>query len=51
MARIRVLLQTISKYCCRVGFFDDGFLKIDFAQRQVFLNQQLISLTRNNINC
>jgi two-component system KDP operon response regulator KdpE len=26
--------------------FDDGVLKIDFAHRQVFLNQQLISLTR-----
>lgn len=46
MARIRVLLRQFQNVAVESVFFDDGFLKIDFAQRQVFLNQQLISLTR-----
>ena len=28
------------------AIYDDGFLKIDFAQRQVYLKNQLIMLTR-----
>ena len=46
MARIRVLLRQFQNVAVESALFDDGFLKIDFAQRQVFLNQQLISLTR-----
>lgn len=46
MARIRVLLRQFQNIAVESAFFDDGFLKIDFAQRQVFVNQQLISLTR-----
>ncbi|WP_173910675.1 response regulator [Acinetobacter sp. Marseille-Q1618] len=46
MARIRVLLRQFQHATVETSFFDDGVLKIDFTQRQVFLNQQLISLTR-----
>ncbi|MFW1857565.1 response regulator [Acinetobacter defluvii] len=46
MARIRVLLRQFQHTTADTAIFDDGVLKIDFAQRQVFLNQQLISLTR-----
>lgn len=46
MARIRVLLRQFQPSAVDTAIFDDGVLKIDFAQRQVFLNQQLISLTR-----
>ena len=47
MARLRVLMRQHQ----HSGFvdaviFDDGALKIDFSKRQVFLNQQLLSLTR-----
>lgn len=46
MARIRVLLRQFQHTTVDTAFFDDGVLKIDFAQRQVFFNQQLLSLTR-----
>lgn len=46
MARIRVLLRQFQHTAVDTVIFDDGVLKIDFTQRQVFLNQQLISLTR-----
>lgn len=46
MARIRVLLRQYQNVAVESACFDDGVLKIDFANRQVFLNQQLISLTR-----
>lgn len=46
MARIRVLLRQFQNVVVESVIFDDGSLKIDFSQRQVFLNQQLISLTR-----
>ncbi|MCX5466338.1 response regulator [Acinetobacter nematophilus] len=46
MARIRVLLRQYQNVAVESACFDDGVLKIDFAHRQVFLNQQLISLTR-----
>ncbi len=45
MARIRVILRQVTTQP-EVSIFDDGMLKIDFAQRQVYLDQQLISLTR-----
>lgn len=45
MARIRVILRQVTTPPER-AIFDDGMLKIDFAQRQVYLNQQLLSLTR-----
>ncbi|MFW2078109.1 response regulator [Acinetobacter sp. ULE_I010] len=46
MARIRVLLRQFQNAVIESVIFDDGSLKIDFSQRQVFLNQQLVSLTR-----
>jgi len=46
MARIRALLRQFQNVAIETAIFDDGVLKIDFAQRQVFLNQQLISFTR-----
>ena len=46
MARIRVLLRQFQHTTVDTVVFDDGVLKIDFSQRQVFLNQELISLTR-----
>ena len=46
MARIRVLLHQAQHVVVESAVYDDGVLKIDFAHRQVFLNQQLISLTR-----
>ena len=46
MARIRVLLLQFQNAVIESVIFDDGSLKIDFSQRQVFLNQQLVSLTR-----
>ncbi len=46
MARIRVLLRQFQHTTADTAIFDDGVLKIDFSQRQVFFNQQLLSLTR-----
>lgn len=46
MARIRVLLRQYQHSTVYTAIFDDGVLKIDFSKRQVFLNQQLLSLTR-----
>ena len=46
MARIRVLLRQHQHSTVYKAIFDDGVLKIDFSKRQVFLNQQLLSLTR-----
>lgn len=46
MARIRVLLRQAQNLVVESAVYDDHVLKIDFAHRQVFLNQQLISLTR-----
>ncbi|WOE33202.1 MULTISPECIES: response regulator transcription factor [unclassified Acinetobacter] len=46
MARIRVLLRQFQQRTVTCAIFDDGMLKIDFAQRQVFLQQQLLALTR-----
>lgn len=46
MARIRVLLRQYQHVAVESAVFDDGVLKIDFAQRQVFLEQNLLSLTR-----
>ncbi|MDM1755097.1 response regulator [Acinetobacter cumulans] len=46
MARIRVLLRQHQHSTVYTTIFDDGVLKIDFSKRQVFLNQQLLSLTR-----
>ena len=46
MARIRVLLRQFQNLAVDEVVFYDGILKIDFAQRQIFLNQQLLSLTR-----
>lgn len=46
MARIRVLLRQHQHSTVDTAIFDDGVLKIDFSKRQVFLNQQLLSLTR-----
>ena len=46
MARIRVLLRQHQNTTVETVVYDDHVLKIDFAQRQVFLHQQLISLTR-----
>lgn len=45
MARIRVMLRHVA-VPVETAIYDDGQLKIDYAQRQVFLHQQLISLTR-----
>lgn len=46
MARIRVLLRQHQHSTVDTVIFDDGVLKIDFSKRQVFLNQQLLPLTR-----
>ncbi|MDA1170833.1 MAG: response regulator [Proteobacteria bacterium] len=46
MARIRVLLRQHQHSTVDTVIFDDGVLKIDFSKRQVFLNQQLLTLTR-----
>lgn len=46
MARIRVILRQVPNTAAESAIFDDGHLKIDYAQRQVFLAQQLIALTR-----
>lgn len=46
MARIRGLLRQAQHVVAESAIYDDGMLKIDFSHRQVFLNQQLISLTR-----
>lgn len=46
MARLRVLLRQYQHSTADAASFDDGILKIDFSRRQVFLNQQLLSLTR-----
>lgn len=46
MARLRVLLRQHQPSVVEAVIFDDGALKIDFSKRQVFLNQQLLSLTR-----
>ena len=46
MARIRVLLRQHQHSTVDTVIFDDGVLKIDFSKRQVFFNQQLLSLTR-----
>lgn len=46
MARIRVLLRQFQHTAVDAAVFDDGVLKIDFAQRQVFLNKQMLALTR-----
>ncbi|RYL22049.1 response regulator [Acinetobacter piscicola] len=46
MARLRVLLRHQQHSAVDAVIFDDGALKIDFSKRQVFLNQELLSLTR-----
>ena len=46
MARIRVMLRNSLGQTVESVIFDDGILKIDFAQRQVFLANVLLSLTR-----
>lgn len=46
MARIRVLLRQYQHVAVESAIFDDGVLKINFAQRQVFLEQNLVTLTR-----
>ena len=46
VARIRVLLRQHQHSTVDTVIFDDGVLKIDFSKRQVFLNQQLLPLTR-----
>ena len=46
VARIRVLLRQHQHSTVDTVIFDDGVLKIDFSKRHVFLNQQLLSLTR-----
>ena len=46
MARIRVMLRSSLGHTIESVIFDDGILKIDFAQRQVFLAHVLLSLTR-----
>ncbi|MFP3367591.1 response regulator, partial [Pseudoalteromonas sp. SIMBA_148] len=38
MARIRVMLRNQVAQTTESAIFDDGVLKIDFAQRQVFLS-------------
>lgn len=45
MARIRVMLRHIPVQQ-ESAIYDDGQLKIDFSQRQVYLHKQLIALTR-----
>lgn len=46
MARIRVLLRQHQQTAPELPIFDDGTLKIDFAQRQIYLHNQVIYLTR-----
>lgn len=46
MARIRAMLRNQVTQTTESAMFDDGVLKIDFAQRQVFLSNELVSLTR-----
>jgi len=46
LARIRVLLRQTQLSVVESVIFDDGYLKIDFAQRQVYLQGSLIALTR-----
>lgn len=46
MARIRVLLRQHQQIAPELPIFDDGTLKIDFAQRQIYLHDQVIYLTR-----
>ncbi len=46
MARIRVLLRQHQQIAPELSIFDDGTLKIDFAQRQIYLHDQVIYLTR-----
>lgn len=46
MARIRVLLRQHQPTALELPVFDDGTLKIDFAQRQIYLDDQVVSLTR-----
>ena len=46
MARIRAMLRNQVTQTTESAIFDDGVLKIDFAQRQVFLSNELLSLTR-----
>lgn len=46
MARIRAMLRNQVIQTTESAIFDDGVLKIDFAQRQVFLSNELLSLTR-----
>ncbi len=46
MARIRVLLRQHQQTALELPIFDDGTLKIDFAQRQIYLHDQVIYLTR-----
>lgn len=46
MARIRVLLRQHQQIAPELPIFDDGTLKIDFAQRQIYLHNQVIYLTR-----
>lgn len=45
MARIRVMLRNVPVQV-EAAIYDDGYLKIDFSQRQVYLDNQLIMLTR-----
>lgn len=46
MARIRVVFKQTQHIVQDRPIFDDGILKIDFSQRQVFLNTQAMTLTR-----
>ena len=46
MARIRVLLRQHQQTAPELPIFDDGTLKIDFAQRKIYLHDQVIYLTR-----
>lgn len=47
MARIRVMLRSTSRTATpEMAVYDDGQLKIDFAQHQVFLQQQPLALSR-----
>ncbi|OTG94664.1 response regulator [Acinetobacter sp. ANC 3832] len=46
MARIRAMLRNQVTQTTESAIFDDDVLKIDFAQRQVFLSNELVSLTR-----
>ncbi|MDQ8936746.1 response regulator [Acinetobacter rudis] len=45
MARIRVTLRHVA-VPVETAIYDDGQLKIDYAQRQVYLREKLITLTR-----